>query len=310
MLGACRRQPVSTWRRKLSRIPPPRRCNQQLSTTLAADGSKADFRAFQRQFRKSAGHALRRKPAPEGRFLSRLGACPTPLPITASCRGKELSYNIADADAAWEVSKTFDQPACVIISTPIRVAFAIAADTLTAYHSHWLRMVLRHLAALSPSIVKSMPATAEAVSAQFLEVLIAPAYSAEAKLLAKKVNVRVLEVPLEGANPYDLKRVGGGLLVADCRYQKNVALDELRVSCKRQPKRSDELQDRSAWRAAKFVKSNTVCLPEMVRPWRRYQADEPRSDKVCRDQELRPRGLPLAGDAVAASDHVLPFRWC
>ena len=50
---------------------------------------------------------------------------------------------------------------------------------------------------------------------QFMEVFMAPKFTAEAlEIAAAKKNVRVLEVPLEaGANRFELKRVGGGLLV-------------------------------------------------------------------------------------------------
>jgi phosphoribosylaminoimidazolecarboxamide formyltransferase/IMP cyclohydrolase len=80
--------------------------------------------------------------------------------------------------------------------------------------------------------------TVEAVTGQFLEVLIAPSFTEEAKaIIAAKKNVRVLEIPLEtGANRYELKRVGGGVLVQTPDI-RNVALDELRVVTKRQPTR-------------------------------------------------------------------------
>ncbi len=57
--------------------------------------------------------------------------------------------------------------------------------------------------------------TVEAVTGQFLEVLMAPKFTDKAKeIIAAKKNVRVLEVPLlAGANRFELKRVGGGLLV-------------------------------------------------------------------------------------------------
>ena len=59
-------------------------------------------------------------------------------------------------------------------------------------------------------------ATLEIVSAQFLEVLIAPGYTDDAiRVIAQKKNVRVLEValPVVAAPPQlDLKRIGGGLL--------------------------------------------------------------------------------------------------
>ena len=64
------------------------------------------------------------------------------------------------------------------------------------------------------------------MAAQFVEVLIAPAYSAEAlKILAGKPNTRVLQIALDGVkrggktpwergrNARDAKRVGSGLLI-------------------------------------------------------------------------------------------------
>ena len=53
--------------------------------------------------------------------------CPGALASYVQLQGKELSYNnIADADAAWECVKTFEQPACVIVkhANPCGVAIA------------------------------------------------------------------------------------------------------------------------------------------------------------------------------------------
>ena len=225
-------------------------------------------------------------------------------------QGKELSYNnIADSDAAWECVKAFDTPACVIIKHANPCGVAIAADTLTAYR---LALATDSTSAFGGIIAFNREvdaATAEAVSAQFLEVLIAPAYSAEAKaLLAKKVNVRVLEVPLEtGANPYDLKRVGGGLLVQTADI-KNVAVNELRVVTRRQPSAA-ELQDLLfAWRVAKFVKSNAIVFAKNgqtagVGAGQMSRVDSTRIAAI----KAAAAGLSLAG-AVAASDAFFPFR--
>src|SRR3954462_8640785 len=49
-------------------------------------------------------------------------------------QGKELSYNnIADADAAWECVKSFDQPACVIIKHANPCGVAVAGSAIEAY---------------------------------------------------------------------------------------------------------------------------------------------------------------------------------
>lgn len=281
-------------------------------TALDADGANpADFpQRFNASFEKVQDMRYGENPHQKAAFYRDLVRVPGAIANYSQLQGKELSYNnIADADAAWESVKTFDQPACVIIKHANPCGVAIAADTLTAYR---LAFATDSTSAFGGIIAFNREvdvATAEAVSAQFLEVLIAPAYSAEAKaLLAKKVNVRVLEVPLgAGANPYDLKRVGGGLLVQSADI-KNVALDELRVVTKRQPTAA-ELQDLLfAWRVAKFVKSNAIVFAKngQTAGVGAGQMSRVDSTKIAAIKAAN-AGLSLAG-AVAASDAFFPFR--
>ena len=114
-------------------------------------------------------------------------------------QGKELSYNnIADADAAWECVKTFAEPACVIVKHANPCGVAIAATPLDAYRKAF---ATDPTSAFGGIIAFNRPvdaATLEAVAAQFVEVLIAPAYTrgrARARS-RRKANVRVLEVAL------------------------------------------------------------------------------------------------------------------
>ena len=113
-------------------------------------------------------------------------------------QGKELSYNnIADSDAAWECVKAFDAPACVIVKHANPCGVAIAATTLDAYRKAF---ATDPTSAFGGIIAFNRPvdaATVEAVAAQFLEVLIAPAYTADAvAAIVRKANVRVLAIPL------------------------------------------------------------------------------------------------------------------
>jgi len=147
----------------------------------------------------------------------------TPAPGTIATyrqlHGKELSYNnIADSDAAWECAKTFDVPACVIVKHANPCGVAIAADPLAAYRNALATDPTSAFGGIIAFNRQVDAATVEAVSAQFLEVLIAPGYADDAlAAIAKKVNVRVLEVPLApagaAASAWDMKRVGGGFLV-------------------------------------------------------------------------------------------------
>src|SRR5207344_1753483 len=100
-------------------------------------------------------------------------------------------------------------------------------------------------------------AAADAVMQQFVELVIAPKVSAQARaLLAEKSNVRVLEVPLElGVNVFDTKRVGGGLLVQTPDVL-NLPASNLKCVTRMKPTDAQLTDLLFAWRVAKFVKSN------------------------------------------------------
>ncbi|AXE29596.1 bifunctional phosphoribosylaminoimidazolecarboxamide formyltransferase/inosine monophosphate cyclohydrolase [Chromobacterium phragmitis] len=225
-------------------------------------------------------------------------------------QGKELSYNnIADADAAWEAVKTFEQTACVIVKHANPCGVAVGPDTLSAYK---LAFATDTTSAFGGIIAFNRPvdaATVEAVTGQFLEVLIAPSFTEEAKaIIAAKKNVRVLEIPLQaGANRFELKRVGGGVLVQTPDI-RNVGLDELRVVSKRQPTAQEMSDLLFAWRVAKFVKSNAIvfCKDGQTAGIGAGQMSRVDSTRIAA-RKAQDAGLSLAG-AVAASDAFFPFR--
>jgi phosphoribosylaminoimidazolecarboxamide formyltransferase/IMP cyclohydrolase len=179
-------------------------------------------------------------------------------------QGKELSYNnIADADAAWECVKSlggFAQPAgCVIVKHANPCGVAIGADALDCYTRALQTDPTSAFGGIIAFNVEVDGRAAEALAKLFVEVLIAPSFTAEARqIMAAKQNVRLLEIALgNGQNPYDVKRVGGGLLV-QAPDAKNVGIGDLRVVSKKQPT-PQQLQDLMfAWRVAKFVKSNAI----------------------------------------------------
>ncbi|HTS55743.1 MAG TPA: bifunctional phosphoribosylaminoimidazolecarboxamide formyltransferase/IMP cyclohydrolase, partial [Burkholderiales bacterium] len=193
-------------------------------------------------------------------FYRDLRYVPGALSNYAQRQGKELSYNnIADADAAWECVKTFDQPACVIVKHANPCGVAIADDLLSAYRRAFSAdptSAFGGIVAFNGAL--DAPA-AQAVIEQFVEVVIAPAVSEEAaSVLAGRVNVRVLEVPLQaGGNALDYKRVGGGLLV-QTPDSLNVSPSNLKVMSNTQPTVAQLSDLLFAWRVAKFVKSNAI----------------------------------------------------
>jgi phosphoribosylaminoimidazolecarboxamide formyltransferase / IMP cyclohydrolase len=223
-------------------------------------------------------------------------------------QGKELSYNnIADADAAWECCRTFDVPACVIVKHANPCGVAIAQSPLEAYRRAFLT---DPTSAFGGIIAFNQPVdgpTAEAVSKQFVEVVIAPAYEEAAKrVFAAKQNVRLLVIDTaKDLNRLDMKRVGGGLLV-----QTPDAFDvsELRFVTKRKPTQAEMNDLVFAFRVAKFVKSNAIvfCGGGMTLGVGAGQMSRVDSTRIAAIK-AKNNGLSLAG-SVAASDAFFPFR--
>ncbi|WP_305821145.1 bifunctional phosphoribosylaminoimidazolecarboxamide formyltransferase/IMP cyclohydrolase [Massilia brevitalea] len=233
-------------------------------------------------------------------------------------QGKELSYNnIADADAAWECVKslggslgnTAQAAGCVIVKHANPCGVAIGADALDAYSRALQTDPTSAFGGIIAFNVEVDGRAAEALAKLFVEVLIAPSFTAEARqIMAAKQNVRLLEIPLGlGQNAWDVKRVGGGLLVQS-PDAKNVGLDELRVVSKKQPTQQ-QLQDLMfAWRVAKFVKSNAIvfCGNGMTLGVGAGQMSRIDSARIA-SIKAQNAGLSLAGSAVA-SDAFFPFR--
>ena len=227
-------------------------------------------------------------------------------------QGKELSYNnIADADAAWECVKTFTTPACVIIKHANPCGVAIDASLLGAYEKAFKT---DSTSAFGGIIAFNGEVGIDVVNAMndrkhFVEVLIAPSYTAEAKAaLAGKTNLRVLVVPMSPAlNTLEFKRVGGGLLV-QTPDNFTAQASGLKVVTKVQPT-AQQIEDLLfAERVGKFVKSNAIvfCGGGMTLGVGAGQMSRVDSTKIAAIK-AKAAGLSLEG-ACVASDAFFPFR--
>jgi len=225
-------------------------------------------------------------------------------------QGKELSYNnIADADAAWECVKSFDAPACVIVKHANPCGAAVGADPLACYQ---LALATDPTSAFGGIIAFNRPvdeATVAAVSKQFVEVLIAPGFSAAAlESMKAKQNVRILQIELARAsNRLDLKRVGGGLLVQSPDDHRLAAAD-LRVVTETQPSAAQLADLQFAWQVAHFVKSNAIVFCGGGRTLGVGAGQMSRVDSArIASIKAANAGLSLTGSCVA-SDAFFPFR--
>ncbi|MFZ6718548.1 bifunctional phosphoribosylaminoimidazolecarboxamide formyltransferase/IMP cyclohydrolase [Undibacterium sp. Ji49W] len=225
-------------------------------------------------------------------------------------QGKELSYNnIADADAAWECVKSFAESACVIVKHANPCGVALGTTPFEAYSKALQTDPTSAFGGIIAFNRELDGKAAEIVAKQFVEVLIAPSFTAEAKqIFAAKQNVRLLEISLgAGFNQYDMKRVGGGLLV-QAPDAKNVLQEELRVVSKLQPTPQQMADMMFAWRVAKYVKSNAIvfCGNGMTLGVGAGQMSRIDSARIA-SIKAQNAGLTLAGSAVA-SDAFFPFR--
>ena len=280
-------------------------------TALAADGTRAAFpQRLNLNFEIAQTLRYGENPHQNAAFYRDLEPAPGSLACYKQLQGKELSYNnIADADAAWECVKTFTQPACVIIKHANPCGVAVAADTLAAYKLAFATDPTSAFGGIIAFNRELDAETAQAVSGQFVEVLIAPAVSAAAKaVLAKKENVRLLEVPLApGANLLETKRVGGGMLVQS-PDNFNITAADLKVVTKKAPTLQQQEDLLFAWRVAKFVKSNAIvfCANGQTMGVGAGQMSRVDSARIA-SIKARNANLTLAG-TVVASDAFFPFR--
>jgi phosphoribosylaminoimidazolecarboxamide formyltransferase/IMP cyclohydrolase len=280
-------------------------------TALTADGARTAFpERLNLNFRLTQSLRYGENPHQSAAFYKDLNPAPGSLAHYAQLQGKELSYNnIADADAAWECVKSFEKAACVIIKHANPCGAAIAASLLEAYGLAFATDATSAFGGIIAFNRELDAATAAAVAEQFVEVLIAPQVSAAARaVLAKKQNVRVLEVPLAaGANAFELKRVGGGLLV-QTPDDFNIAPNDFKVVTRVKPTAQQQEDLLFAWRVAKYVKSNAIVFCGGGRTLGVGAGQMSRVDSArIAAIKAQHANLSLAG-SVVASDAFFPFR--
>ncbi|MDO8371672.1 MAG: bifunctional phosphoribosylaminoimidazolecarboxamide formyltransferase/IMP cyclohydrolase [Polaromonas sp.] len=243
---------------------------------------------------------------------------PGSLVTARQLQGKELSYNnIADADAAWECVKSFNGPACVIVKHANPCGVAVGKDALEAYSKAFKTDPTSAFGGIIALNCILDEAAAQQISKQFVEVLMAPAFTPEAlEVFKTKVNVRILQIDLppggdtawqQGRNLMDIKRVGSGLLMQTADNHE-LALADIKVVSKLQPTPA-QLQDLLfAWKVAKYVKSNAIvfCADGMTMGVGAGQMSRLDSARIA-SIKAGHAGLSLKGTAVA-SDAFFPFR--
>jgi len=177
--------------------------------------------------------------------------------------GKELSFNnLLDIDAAMGAVATWKQRvACAVIKHTTPCGLALGRSAEEAFHRARATDPVSAFGSVVAFNTVVDRATADAMADLFVEVVVAPAFHADAlERFAAKKNLRVIELPVPSGQPWlDWKRLRGGFLIQDAfRFDPSEEGWSVRTARKPTPAELDDL--RFAWAAITTVKSNAILL--------------------------------------------------
>ncbi len=226
--------------------------------------------------------------------------------------GKELSFNnLLDVDAAVAAVAVWpDRIACAVIKHTTPCGIALGRSPAQAYER---ALATDRTSAFGSVIAFNQAAdraAADAMRELFVEVVVAPEFTADAlAVLREKKNLRVIVLPRLSDRPsWDFKRLRGGFLVQD-RFRPSQAMDEAgwKVATRRPPAAEEWRDLRFAWAAVGSVKSNAVLLARDEAAIGIGAGQMSRVDaSFLAVHKARQQGHDPAG-AVLASDAFFPF---
>jgi len=228
----------------------------------------------------------------------------------AQRQGKELSFNnLLDIDAATQAVSNWDKRvACAIIKHTTPCGLALGRTTTEAFT---LARATDPVSAFGSVIAFNTVvdrAAADAMADLFVEVVVAPAFHADALArFAEKKNLRVVELPVKTSlEGLDWKKIRGGFLLQD---QFTFSADETnwRIDTMRTPSPAEMNSLRFAWGAVSMVKSNAILLARDEWAIGIGAGQTSRVDAVFLGiHKANQAGHATAG-AVLASDGFFPF---
>ena len=227
--------------------------------------------------------------------------------------GKAMSYlNLFDTEAAWRLVHCLgDEPTAVVMKHANPCGAAVGADIANAYlAAHGCDTVSAYggIVAVNRPVTLAM---ADPLSEVFTEVVVAPAYEADALArLQEKANLRILEAPAPSWPELEVRSIDGGLLVQTTDV---VAIDAAggldrsgwRIATEREPTDAEWADLEFAWRVAARVTSNTIVLVKDRRAVGIGAGQQNRRD-AGRLAAEKAAGRAVGG--ACASDAFFPFR--
>ena len=225
--------------------------------------------------------------------------------------GKELSFNnLADLDAARAVLREFELPACAIVKHTNPCGVGVSADLSDAYAKAYAADPVSAYGGVVAVNRRVDPPLAKLLGEQFVEVLIAPEYTADAvEIVRQKPATRILEDrerrrAVLGERHY--RRVLGGFLVQD----EDADIDDrerMEVVAGQAPDEAGWGDLLFAWRVCKHVLSNAIVIAKDLQTIGVGAGQMSRVDAVrIALDKAREHGHSLEGAALA-SDAFFPF---
>ena len=233
-------------------------------------------------------------------------------------QGKELSTNnLLDLEAALATVREFgygtdgdhpaSQPAAVVVkhtnpcgvavgeAVPVALTRALDGDRISAFGG---------IVAIN-GLVEA--AAARELTSLFLECVVAPGFSPEAReILAAKANLRLLELApaaIDAAGPDHVRSILGGLLVQDLDDQPS-APDSWTVATERPPSPQERHDLAFAWRLVRHVRSNAIVV---ARDGQSLGIGAGQMNRVGSARLALEAAAEKAKGAVLASDGFFPF---
>jgi phosphoribosylaminoimidazolecarboxamide formyltransferase/IMP cyclohydrolase len=233
----------------------------------------------------------------------------------AKQHGRSLSFNnVLDLDSARKILHELDGPGCVIVKHNNPCGVAEGATALEAYEK---ALACDPVSAYGGVIAFNEPidrALAERLSQNFIEVLIAPAYDADAmEILTRKEAIRILEDTEQRAYvaDFDVKRVRGGALVQEADRSRDDRAS-MQVVTKAEPGEQQWDDLIFAWKVCRHVRSNAIVFVKDratvgIGAGQMSRVDSSRiAVEKAQDAFGEKAGDVLAGSSVA-SDAFFPF---
>jgi phosphoribosylaminoimidazolecarboxamide formyltransferase/IMP cyclohydrolase len=233
------------------------------------------------------------------------------LAAARQLQGKELSYNnIVDVEAALELVREFEEPACCVIKHTNPCGTASGETLKEAYVKAYEADSVSAFGSIIGFNRKLDGATANELSKLFVEAVVAPGFDADAlSILSGRKNLRLLAVETldsstdEAGSGYQVQRVSGGILLQD--VDSGLIGPDSRVVTARQPSDAEYKDLAFAFRVVKHVKSNAIVLARGGQTLGVGAGQMSRVDAVR--ISIQKAGAASKG-AVLASDAFFPFR--